>query len=398
MVLEHVKILECPNYTLQSLGQALVNRSKVNIELDLLHGNSRTDATPLEKHVTVEMSSKEALPPIYNSTFTLHRLSPLNVPDTASFFSTSSLSSHARCLTESLKGGLLQDTTLFEQDLDGSSSNFGILKQCQWTPLGFKEGQWEDNQASATADGIGVLTGLRIDLEYERTKYVAILLNDHSAQEFIDASEFALPLMFSRMPAPIRLALFDYLAVAFDVRIEVLRLNDDFMIYALDSLISDLSEDADDEDVDYRERILKDVQFSLGFRMPIQASLKTLDISIQREDVEGFLSKGTTTIQSKNNSTEPKEGPFKTALREWLKKNMALNLDHDSVYLSRIACGAFALGREGKIKLFAPRLSHEEHDDETDLTTPHEWAMIKLLRSLLSAAKGNRETAAGRLL
>ncbi|MCJ1328393.1 hypothetical protein MMC10_005070 [Thelotrema lepadinum] len=317
---------------------------------------------------------------IYNSTFSLHRLSPLHVTNAQEFIaSPTSLDHYARHLAEALKGDLFQSGAVAGEGQDEDTSRLGAFKRCTWSQLPATD---HGNNVAVSVDGYGILDGIRIDIEYENGSYIALLLKDTQTRQSDDSTEYRLPLLFSRMTAPMRSILLDFLAVNFDTRAEALRLNSEYIDRALNDFIGDIS----DDDQDSVEGIIKEVQLSIGFKMPIQASLRTVDITIRREDIDGVLAYG----KSKKLADDPKirstRGPFTLALRDYLATHLAMDLDHSHIFISRMACGAFALGREGKVKMFQPPGIEEE---KTGPTSPLEKAMVKLLQSLVYAASGN---------
>ena len=324
-----------------------------------------------------EKAKKDMSHVIYNSTFTLHRLSPLHMTNVQEFItSPANLENHARHLAESLKGDLFQSSTALGDGQDDDSSRLGSLKHCRWSRL--PDGE-DGNNVAVTVDGYGVLDGIRIDIEYENGSYTALLLKDLKGRQSHSNTEYRLPLLLSRMTAPIRSILLDFLAFTFDARADSLRLNSEYIDGALDDFIEELSED-NEHDV---EGTVKDVQLSIGFKMPIQTSLRTVDVTIRREDVRGFLAYGRSRLLTDDPNIKSSRGPFTTALRDYFATNLAMNLDHSHVFISRMACGAFALGREGKVKLFQPPAIDEEKPGPT---TPLEKAMANFNRSLVSAA------------
>ena len=313
---------------------------------------------------------------IYHSTFTLHRLSPLHVLSGQEFAASSSaLEVYARRFAEALKGSPLFAGSLTGEIEDGDTSRMGALRRCHWAHIPQRD---DENNAKATVDGYGVMDGIRVDVEYENATYVALLLKATQDQQNMSGQVYKLPLLMSRMVAPIRSVLLDFLAVNFDTRAEPLHFTSAFITDTLDNFIRYLSEG--EEAV---EGIIKDVQMSIGFKMPIQASLRTLDVTIRREDIKGFLARGKTLDLDSAKDAKSMKGPFTVALREYFTSHLAMSLEHSQIFISRVACGAFALGREGKIKLFKPPSIDGEM---TAPTTPLEVAMTNFLRSLISTA------------
>ena len=117
--------------------------------------------------------------------------------------------------------------------------------------------------------------------------------------------------------------------------------------------------------------------------------LRSVDIAIKREDVAGFLTQGriisaAPTIPSKTN-----RGAFISGLQKYLQAQIALDLNTDHVAISKIACGAFALGREGKLKLYAPNASLNDNGEYDTAAMASRRATGQVLQLLLQAAIGN---------
>ena len=125
------------------------------------------------------------------------------------------------------------------------------------------------------------------------------------------------------------------------------------------------------------------MQISLGFKTPTQASLRSVDITIRREDVQGFLAQGEQTKALLWVRSTATNRPLLSGLRDYLTNHLALDLEHDDVFISRVACGAFAIGQEGKVKLF----QLPEIDDEADASaSAYREAMERLLTILADIA------------
>jgi len=114
--------------------------------------------------------------------------------------------------------------------------------------------------------------------------------------------------------------------------------------------------DDDGKELDYADRIrtlrnvVKEAEFFVGFNIPLHsAALKILEIHIMREDVPRFLTRGKSTPQGDSEAS-----PFLQALSTYAQDHLALDLKHEQVRITRIACGGFVLGMEGKVKLGEP--------------------------------------------
>lgn len=326
------------------------------------------------------MAPNTLIPPIYNSTFILHRLSPLHTAGVDQLLNAETLRAHGRRLADSLNGDLLGGFGSTIGKVDEAFTRSGQLKECRWTLLG----QGDNDATLSSADGLDILTGIKIDIEYERAEYVALLLTGASAAENANNSNFThLPLVLTRMPALLRTSLLEYLAVNVDTRAEPLFLSSSLICQTLESFLSECAKDSDSF-----QKTVKDVQLSLSFTAPAQPSLKTLDVAIRREDVPEFVKQGQTIASSDAPETGAVNGTFMAALQKYLLAHLALDISHNQVFISRVACGAFALGREGKVKLFPPASAMDDDGNFEGASAASKDATAKILQILLDAARG----------
>ncbi len=75
------------------------------------------------------------------------------------------------------------------------------------------------------------------------------------------------------------------------------------------------------------------------------------------------------------------EWPFFSALVRYIESHLALDLRNEKVKVIRIACGAFVLGEEGKVKLTQP-LARDDGDN------PQSRATKRLVNDLVGVAMG----------
>lgn len=202
--------------------------------------------------------------------------------------------------------------------------------------------------------------GVIIEITYEKASYTAILLRDINGS--VDEGEGGfthLPLLLTRLPPPLRATLLDFLATRFDTRASPLHLPSPFLKKALGGYIDVLVAGGGDV-----KTAVRDVVISLAFppeRAPGGAveggGLKIIDLTIPRDDLAGFLDRGRNTPNTTTTANAAKDTPnhpLWTALRTYTTAHLALDLSHPSVSVIKIACGAFVMAGEGRVKISAP--------------------------------------------
>ena len=327
--------------------------------------------------------------PLYDTTFTLHRLSPLyHGADSSSFLDNPTLTKHARRFHDLLKGEVLRGVRVgLDLGNDDALGKAGALLECNWILLG-DEDSWADTHPQKQGDQADApilesedSRGVYIEVVYERSTYIAILLRTPSAFGLTDVDGFThLPLLLSRMPVALRETLLDYLATNFDVGYSALTLSPLFLESSLEILLEQLSMDSDAEvnGLSSQEviNVIKDIQITLSFPPPTAPSLRSLDISLSKDDVLRFIAQGQPLMKAQSKNVQEQQpsanrdwsessgknptGPFMCALSHHVRCYLALPMSHPGVRLSRIACGAFVLGAEGKVKIFRPSAGFDE--------------------------------------
>ncbi|KAH8602083.1 kinetochore complex Sim4 subunit Fta1-domain-containing protein, partial [Bisporella sp. PMI_857] len=301
--------------------------------------------------------------PLYDTTFTLHRLSPLYAGANAPLDNTA-LNQHARTLRDILVGDVLRGVHV-GLDLDDVLARVGSLQAVNWRRL-LKEDIWVSEHDDATihsVDNISDTCGILIKISYERASYSAVLLKHAQGEEVYDttmeeADGFEhFPLLLTRMPGSLRETFTKFLSSTFDTRASILHLGGTYLTDALEKYITSLLTDEDGVSIRSVQagsmvaRIIKDVQIVIGFDVPSTIpSLKTMDFIVAKEEVERL-------IQTGKNIGEKDTGqphPFMAAFSDYLNSHLALDITHERVKILRIACGAFVVGSEGKIKLTNP--------------------------------------------
>ncbi|KAF2136134.1 uncharacterized protein K452DRAFT_208309, partial [Aplosporella prunicola CBS 121167] len=292
--------------------------------------------------------------PLYNSTYTAYRLSPLYHGSRA-LLDELSLRTYAHRLRDLLKGDTLRgvDVGGFAGTDNGST---GALESCTWELLG-DEAKWEemhqheqqdrgDDDDDAPEVSIAEARGIFVQLRYVKTTYTALLLRDPNAQQAPSAEGFtSLPLLLVRMPAALRTTFTDYLATTFDARVAPLKLRSAFLSATLEALLARL--DADDR-TSGPNTPLKTLQLQLAFPSVFAQGtgappLRCIDVSISRDDISEFFARGVRLLSAnpsllKQHQQQPTvTGPFTVALSHYLAKHLALPLSHPAVSLSKLS-------------------------------------------------------------
>ncbi|OBT68720.1 hypothetical protein VE03_01652 [Pseudogymnoascus sp. 23342-1-I1] len=295
--------------------------------------------------------------PLYNTTYTLHRLSPLHS------FPPSSLPSQATALHEILTGSTIRGVRIgLSLPEDASLSRAGALRSVSMRPLRSPD-NWAAVHAAAEPDDTALLDrggegdggwGVVIEIIYEKANYTAILLRDINATASVSTvgeGEFThLPLLLTRLPPPLRTTLLEFLATRFDTRASPLHLSSAFLKKALGGYIDALTAGGGDV-----KSAVRDVVISLAFPGAEEGGeLKSIDITIPRDDLTSFLERGRTTDISTAANEQEQEHPLWTALQIYTTTHLALSLSNPGVAVTKIACGAFVMAREGRVKISAP--------------------------------------------
>ncbi|KAI9683412.1 MAG: hypothetical protein M1829_005484 [Trizodia sp. TS-e1964] len=350
--------------------------------------------------------------PLYNTTFTLYRLSPLyhGHAGALSLLDNTILQRHARHFQDIIKGEVLRGVHVGLAP--GNSEGLGkagSLLRCSWQTLRTQV-HWTDSQEPEEKEKEREKDlepepthGIQIELQYEKSTYTALILQDpqSSMTNSVNCGFTYLPLLLIRMPGPLRETLLEYLASSFDTRPSAIKLSSGFLATSLERFLSDITapipEDFDDIS-DLLRSVVKDIQITISFRAPAAPQLKNIDIIISKEDIWPLLCRGRTrpkpefpNIWIHQHETESREierstpGPFMIALSQYLTSHMALPLFQSDVILSKIACGAFVLGSEGKVKIFPPSDKALAHGNES---FPGHLATQAFIKYLLKRADG----------
>ncbi|KAI9765356.1 MAG: hypothetical protein M1840_007436 [Geoglossum simile] len=348
--------------------------------------------------------------PLYNTTLTLYRLSPLYRSGASSLLINATLAQHARHLKDLLTGEVLRGVRVgFTAGGDEGLARAGKLKECRWKVLG-DETAWRDVTLAEEDFSPEDIVGIHVEIEYEKTTYMAALLRNTSSSTTEDDNGFThLPLLVTRMPAPLRETFLDYLSTTFDTHISQLKLPSEFLISSLEKFMVDVTAPSQDEEdlrarevLGYLRNTVKDLVVTLSFAAPISPLLKSIEISISKADVPGFIAQGRKIQQPpepskgglkrkhdrSSTTTATVSDPFTRALSQYINTHLALSLTHPDIRISKISCGAFALGAEGKVKIFPPI----DPENASEVPTRSQTAMAGFLHRLIERATSREPT------
>ncbi|MCJ1339778.1 hypothetical protein MMC09_005069 [Bachmanniomyces sp. S44760] len=320
------------------------------------------------------MAPKTEVYPLYNVGYSVQRVSLLHTQWSQTLLSKQSLDNHAQQLARIVRGDTGYDV-LTDTFVDNSSNKSGALKDCHWNVL-VREENWQpsidDDEKGRSDYGIeDDVIGIHIQLKYDDLSYNALLLRDQNAFEANGDDEMRFPLLLTQMPNALRDVLFDYIANVFGAHISTMRMSSQVVMTIVEKFLTEIADSGTREP----QRIIGDLHLALAFKIPIAPSLKTMDISIRSVDWSNMLD-----LQNEGN-----EGTgFLAALSNYFQTHLAMDINHPDVIISKVACGAFILSGDGRLKIFAP-----ETDDTgvKGARTPCQMAVQNLVTSLIAKAR-----------
>ena len=291
-------------------------------------------------------------PPFFNTTFSVHRVSPLHLGEQSDH------GAMLRTLSERLRDTLIGDVVRgvyigLDPTHTGELGQAGSLESVnlRWVRVSDviskidldRRPPSRDLSSDApleSGDGLGVLgmrRGIWIDIQYENAACTGMLLPDLSSREDerdglqeqeqmwasegrktrskrkngVDPSHFLhLPLLLLRMPTPLKNIVVEWLSGVFDCRVGPLSLGTRCLVQVWETWLRTAL-------VPDRAALAKEVVITLGFSLPhleeevtvgengeededgdqpkgksVQQGLRTLEISIEPGDIENFVRAG----------------------------------------------------------------------------------------------------------
>ncbi|KYK61918.1 hypothetical protein DCS_03063 [Drechmeria coniospora] len=351
-----------------------------------------------------EADSDDSVPPVFNTTFSTHRVSPLYVGPGG--LTTARLELLAHRLRDTLVGDVVRGIQVAVEASDTPMGQVGTLRSVsiRWfqpssfvmagSAEGFLDGDDGGNQLPDVEQ-----KGLSIELRHENASYRAILLPSFSAHsevrptprwampqgnEAADAGHFVeLPLLLLRMPQALKAVLGGWLATTFDCRVSKLVLGTKTLVGVWESWIKTAGVSSKGPDF----------VFTLSFHAAparvagedataeTEHGLRTLEVTVAPTDLRRFLRAGDADgpLNGLDRAAsaswagdgrerrrlaggnvddgwawrtldEAPKHPFTEALARYLDRHLALNLFHPSVRVVQISCGAFVLA-QSRLKL-----------------------------------------------
>ncbi|EYE90233.1 uncharacterized protein EURHEDRAFT_437912, partial [Aspergillus ruber CBS 135680] len=296
---------------------------------------------------------------LLNTSWTLHRLSPLHHDKEFQSLldNPTALNTYAARLRDLLTGDVLSGLQSGVQTglgaggvaEDDTLSKTGVLKSCIWEAIP----QFDD---TFTCEGYGQ-TGILITLSYETTTYKAALLASPDSNAHATSAPrkglTPLPLLLTRLPTPPRQTLLTFLSTTFDTYISPLRLPAPFMCSGLDTYVTTFLSSGARDAAGILENVVRDVQLTVTFSGSVAPSLRSMGVGVPRGMIGGFLC----------GNGGGGEG-FLGRIEGYLEAHLAMKLDLSTagnrnglakqhVRVSKIACGGFVVGSEGRMKLSA---------------------------------------------
>ena len=310
----------------------------------------------------------------FNTTFSLHRVSPLFLGSEA--LGPERLQLLAARLRDTLVGDVVRGVEVGLHGDDAALGNAGALEA---VTIG-----WATAGSVVTAEN----KALQLSLQYENALSIALLLPSPEGNQ--GGAAFAhLPLLLCRMSTPLKAVVTDFLSATFDCRISPLRLGNSDVVEIWEAWIQEAG-------LPTSGLLAKDVVLTLGFRLPevkkptddvaadadadLDVSdgigIKSIDIILPSHDLRRFLQAGQTLDRR---GVADARRPFSTAVARYIQHQLALDMSHPGVRITRIASGGFVLS-EGRLKIFAL-------PDGTIATSTHLDAVKRLVGDLVYRAK-----------
>ncbi|KAF9893172.1 hypothetical protein FE257_012587 [Aspergillus nanangensis] len=340
---------------------------------------------------------------LLDSSWTIHRLSPLHhEKEFQSLIDNPiALKTYATRLRDQLTGNAFAGFQVSGVGAeDDALSRTGALQNCTWELLPALS--FLDSDGSASDNYLKRSSGILVVLQYENTIYKAALLappEDKSRGHEEPESTTHLPLLLTRLPNPLRQTFIQFLATNFDTYCSVLRLPSYFMCSALEMYINHLTLDDNSSSSGSSQgvvrNVIRELQLTLAFSAPVSPELKTLNITIPRASLTSFLSPS----HSVADSTQ--SGSMLSGLSEYIKKHLAMDLQltdtptsrqspaNQHLRLTKIACGGFILGSEGRVKLNtyskSKRASDDPAEDEDSLHSVRGRLSLRASEALLQS-------------
>lgn len=301
------------------------------------------------------MASTVEAYPLYNTSWTLYRASPLyhTVLGPGLFHGPTSLKAYSAQLRIWLRG---DDSFAGGVGSPDDLLNTGALKHCAFTQLPTQHHSQEATRDTNAYHGYDT-SGLLLSIAYEKAYYKAILLYPQGGSEVTETSDStSLPLLLVRMPGPLRQTVFEFLAKTFDTHISPLTLQSPELVGILERYLATLWEPSA-LSMALIQPTIRDLVLTFTMAHPISPSLRTMEARLESSTVLKLMKRA--------QHTPGNAWPLLRNIGAHLQDRTGLNVNNafylhkedngGSMRLSRIACGAFVLSEDGRLKLVDPK-------------------------------------------
>ncbi|RVD89641.1 uncharacterized protein DFL_000640 [Arthrobotrys flagrans] len=326
---------------------------------------------------------------LYNTSFNLHKVTPLNV--SGSLASQANLKSHSTRLTNLLRGDVLRGVRVASEAVEDSTSRTGNLKRVEFSAITIPGS--DDNDE---------LRSIAVVFIYEKITYSAFLIQNPSqdaaqqssrrmsarrASSRIEQSN-PYPLLLTRLPASLQSRFIEYLAENFDCHVSNLRIPDRFIMDAIEKHVEVFTPtDSSDHDVQPNRNLqiwLEPPLFSQGVeggglnKQGKLQTLKTIQMTFSRADLPGMMYKGNELKQKQGQEGVDKRGPFELAFSLYAYHHMGILVE--KMKISKVACGEFVIGAigdgSGKCKFLLPQTAGPTAAAESVIAGRTHWGGI----------------------
>ncbi|KAJ5481830.1 hypothetical protein N7475_000642 [Penicillium sp. IBT 31633x] len=335
---------------------------------------------------------------LFNTSWTIHRLSHLHHGKDCETLldNESALKLYATRLRDHLTGDVLAGLqTSIGAAGDDALSKTGALKNCLWQPIS-PQSSLREGQSGGSQDT--TFRGILVTLEYENIVYKAALLANTESSPYQRPGSTSLPLILTRFPTALRQTFLTFLSTNFDTYFSPLRLPSSFLCAALETYVDALHTQSGSTSNSAVEDVIKDLQLTLSFSPSITPALRSLNVSVARTSLAGFLRDQSGQSVPKSRTLQLKlRSPLIDNITSYLETHLALKLDlvgsssnhpaKQHARLSKIACAGFVLGSEGRVKLVVPADRNDaDGEDDSARKTPACKAGESLLRAVIRKA------------
>lgn len=310
---------------------------------------------------------------LFNTSWTIYRLSPLHHRKDCETLLENQLALKTYAtrlrdhLTSDVLAGLPVSTGATDED---ALSKTGALKDCSWQPISPQSSQRDEGSSSSQNT---TFSGILVNLEYENIAYKAALVADTESSLNQRPGSTSVPLLLTRFPTALRQTFLTFLSTNFDTYCSPLRLPPSFLCSGLETCV-DAVRNQGGSSADTVEDVIKELQLTLSFSPSVAPALRSLNVNVTRASLAGFLRDSSGDAASKRTLQNKLRSPFIANLTSYLETHLSMNLDLDGssshkiakqhVRLSKVACAAFVLGSEGRVKLVLA--AHRDAGDEDE--------------------------------